>query len=349
MKKVTVVATLYLAAVLSLTGCTGSTGSGSDDVNGPETAQAEKTEQSEQKTEDKALENAAESKEESRSVTFVLKNLVNPFCVTVKEGAEQAARDNNINLTVLTPVQGDNNEELMQLTEQAVASGDCDVLVVFPSDSIGIIPAVQKAYDAEIPVVILNTAIKSEEKIWETFVACKDWEIGRACGEALAERMDYKGNVILIEGVTGAQISIDRIGGAREVIESYPDMKVVASQPADMNRAKAMEVMQNLLQAHPDVNGVWAINDEMALGCVEAIAAAGKSDQIIIGGCNGDTEGRNALKEGKLAFDCDISPFNQGYQAILAAAKIIDGEEVEERIVTDMRILDMNHADEVIQ
>ena len=323
--------------------------SGSESTESQEAASGEQTEQEESEDTGENEEGEGENASESRNVTFVLKNLVNPFCVTVKDGAEQAAADNHINLTVLTPVQGDNNEELMQLTEQAVASGECDALVVFPSDSIGIVPAVQKAWDAQIPTVILNTSIQSEEQIWDTFVACKDWEIGKACGEALAEKMGHKGKVILIEGVTGAQISIDRIGGAKEAIEQYPDMEVVASQPADMNRAKAMEVMQNLLQAHPDVGGVWAINDEMALGCVEAIAAAGKEDQIIVGGCNGDTEGRNALKEGKLAFDCDISPFKQGYEAIAAAARLIDGEEVEDTIVTEMKILDIDNADEYIQ
>lgn len=104
----------------------------------------------------------------ARNVTLVLKNLINPFCVTIKEGAEQAAKDEGINLTVLTPLQGDNNEELMQLTEQAVASGTCDVLIMLPSDSVGIIPAVRKAHEAGIPVVMLNTNIDSAEEndIW---------------------------------------------------------------------------------------------------------------------------------------------------------------------------------------
>ena len=290
----------------------------------------------------------AEPSKGGRNVTLVLKNLINPFCVTVKEGAEQAGKDNDLNLTILTPVQGDNNEELMQLTEQAVASGECDALIVFPSDSIGIVPAVQKAYDANIPIVILNTAINSQDTIWESYVACENWEVGRACGEALAEKMDYKGKVILIEGVTGAQNSIDRIGGAREAIESYPDMEVVASQSGDMNRAKAMEVMQNLLQAHPDVQGVYAINDEMALGCVEAIAAAGRSDQIIVGGCDGNADARTAIRDGKLAFSCDLVPYDQGYQAVAAAAKIVNGEEVEERVVTKMLIIDKENVDETI-
>lgn len=340
MKKRTLLTVLGLSALVLLTACSGgSSGFGSTADSGGSTAEV------------KADGGGQEEKsgEGGRNVTMVLKNLVNPFCVTVKEGAEQAGKDNNLNLTILTPVQGDNNEELMQLTEQAVASGDCDALIVFPSDSIGIVPAVQKAYDAEIPVVILNTAISSEQTIWKSFVACENWEVGRACGEALAKKMDYKGKVILIEGVTGAQNSIDRIGGAREVIESYPDMEVVASQPGDMNRAKAMEVMQNLLQAHPDVQGVYAINDEMALGCVEAIAAAGKSDQIIVGGCDGNKDARTAIREGKLAFSCDLVPYDQGYQAVAAAAKIVNGEELEDRVVTKMLIIDAENVDETVK
>ncbi|RGY98864.1 sugar ABC transporter substrate-binding protein [Clostridium sp. AM58-1XD] len=184
--------------------------------------------------------------------------------------------------------------------------------------------------------------------MWESYVACENWEVGRACGEALAKKMGYKGKVILIEGVTGAQNSIDRIGGAREVIESYPDMEIVASQSGDMNRAKAMEVMQNLLQAHPDVQGVYAINDEMALGCVEAIAAAGRSDQIIVGGCDGNADARTAIRDDKLAFSCDLVPYDQGYQAVAAAAKIVNGEEVEERVVTKMLIIDKDNVDETV-
>ncbi|MEY8339144.1 sugar ABC transporter substrate-binding protein [Lachnospiraceae bacterium 62-35] len=331
MKRNMIIALVCLTMALSLCACSGSKSSSAADTAPAESAEKNTTENS------------------GRNVTFVLKNLINPFCVTVKEGAEQAGKDNNLNLTILTPVQGDNNEELMQLVEQAVASGECDTLVVFPSDSIGIVPAVQKAYDAGIPVVILNTAITSQDVIWESFVACENWEVGKACGEALAKKMDYKGKVILIEGVTGAQNSIDRIGGAREAIESYPDMEVAASQSGDMNRAKAMEVMQNLLQAHPDVQGVFAINDEMALGCVEAIAAAGKSDQIIVGGCDGNADARTAIREGKLAFSCDLVPYDQGYQAIAAAAKIVDKEPLEERIVTKMLILDLDNVDETVK
>lgn len=335
MRKRGILAVLCMATALVVSACSGSSESGGTST--------------EESSGDSGQGTAAEGRSEGRNVTMVLKNLINPFCVTVKEGAEQAAADNDLNLTILTPVQGDNNEELMQLTEQAVASGNCDALIVFPADSIGIVPAVQKAYDADIPIVILNTSINSDEQIWETFVACENWEVGRACGEALAEKMGHKGKVILIEGVVGAQNSIDRIGGAREAIEQYPDMEIVASQPGEMNRAKAMEVMQNLLQAHPDVQGVYAINDEMALGCVEAIAAAGKEGQIVVGGCDGNADARTAIKEGRLTFSCDLDPFDQGYQAVAAAARIVDGEEVEDRIVTNMLIIDESNVEETVE
>jgi ABC-type sugar transport system substrate-binding protein len=281
-----------------------------------------------------------------RNVTLVLKNLINPFCVTLKEGAEQAARDYKVNLTVLTPLQGDNNEELMQLTELAVATGNLDALIMFPSDSVGIIPAVKQTYDAGIPVVMLNTNIRYDEMIYETFVACENWQVGRAIGQALAEKMGYQGNVVLIEGVPGAQNSIDRIGGATEVISEYPNMKILASQPGELNRAKAMEVMQNLLQSHPEVDGVFAMNDEMALGCIEAIEAAGKSGKVIVAGCDGNNDARIAIKEGKLALTCDLVPFDQGYQAVAAAAKILNGESLETTIITKMKVIDLNNIDD---
>ena len=293
---------------------------------------------------DAAWENA--QKASTRNVSFVLKNLINPFCVTVNNGALQAAKDFNLNLTILTPLQGDNNEELMQLAEQAVASGECDVLVMFPSDSVGIIPAIEMTVDAGIPVVMLNTNIRHDEMIYETFVAAENWEVGRSIGEALANKMGYKGKVILIEGVPGAQNSIDRIGGAAEVIKSYPNMEIVASQPGLLNRATAMEVFQNLLQSHSDVQGVFAMNDEMALGCIEAIQAAGRAGQIIVAGCDGNVDARTAIKEGKLTLTCDLVPFDQGYQAVAAAAKILDGERLPAMIVTKMKVIDINNIDD---
>ncbi len=282
----------------------------------------------------------------ARNVSFVLKNLINPFCVTVQEGAQQAARDHNVNLTMLTPLQGDNNEELTQLTEQAIASGECDVLVMFPSDSVGIIPAVQATVDADIPVVMLNTNIRHDEMIYETFVACENYDAGFTIGEALAKKMDYKGNVIIIEGVPGAQNSIDRCGGARAAIEQYSGMKVIDSQPGELNRAKAMEVMQNLLQAHAQVDGIFAMNDEMALGCIEAIEAAGRLGKITVAGCDGNKDARTAVKEGRLTLTCDLVPYDQGYQAVKAAALILDGIDLPPRIVTSTKILDLANIDE---
>ena len=278
-------------------------------------------------------------KGDSRNATLILKNLVNPFCVTVKEAAEEAAIEHNINLTVLTPLQGDSNEELSQLTEQAVVSGDCDVLIMFPSDSTGIIPAVQKVYEAGIPVVSLNTPINSDTVMWETFIAAENYDVGYLTTSRLCEAMEGKGQVFLIEGVVGAQNSIDRIAGATDAIKEHPDIEIVAQQAGEMNRAKAMEVVQNLLQAHPDVDGIYCCNDEMALGAIEAIAAAGKEGQVLVAGCDVNADARVAIREGKLAFSCDIGAYDQGYQSVAAAAKILDGEEVPERIVTKMVVV----------
>ncbi|HHT71047.1 MAG TPA: sugar ABC transporter substrate-binding protein [Firmicutes bacterium] len=284
--------------------------------------------------------------EKGRNVTMILKNLVNPFCVTVKEGAEAAAEELNVNLTVLTPLQTDSNEELSQLTEQAVASGECDVLIMFPSDSTGIVPAVQKVYEAGIPIVSLNTKINSDTVMWETYVAAENYDVGYMTCKRLCEAMEGKGQLMLIEGVTGAQNSIDRIAGAKEAAKEFPDIKIVAQQAADFNRAKGMDVVQNLLQAHPDVKGIMCCNDEMAMGAIEAIEAAGKSGQILVSGVDVNADARVAIREGKLAFSCDVGAYDQGYQAVAAAAKILDGEKVPERIATEIKVVGIDEIED---
>jgi ribose transport system substrate-binding protein len=279
------------------------------------------------------------SGEKNRNVTLILKNLINPFVVTVRDGALQAAKDNNINLKILTPVQADNIEEISQLTELAVVSGENDIIILFPSDSVSIIPAAQKVIDAGIPLVNLNTKIATPTQIAEVFIAVPDYDIGFNTVKRLIEIMGGNGKIALLEGVPGAQISIDRIAGAEQAIKEAPGVELVAKQAANMNRAIAMEVVQNILQAHPEITAIWGINDEMALGAVQAVDAAGKSGQILIAGTNLDPDGRTALMEGKLILDCDIGGFDQGYQAVMAAANIIDGRPVDPVIRCKIAVL----------
>jgi len=274
----------------------------------------------------------------NKEITVILKNLTNPFWISVKEGAEAAGKDFGVNVKVLAPLKADNNEEQSQMVEQAIAN-QTDIVVLTPSDSTGIIPAAKKLNEAGIPIVNLNTKIEGNTVNVETFIAIENFDAGYQTVTRLCEMMGGKGKMFIIEGVTGAQTSIDRVKGAIAALKNFPEIELVARQSGEYNRAKAMDVVQNLLQAYPDVNGIFCCNDEMALGAVEAIASAGKTGQILIAGIDANADAREAIKEGKMALTCDSQPFNQGYQGVACAVKVLQGEKLDDFVKLDIKVL----------
>lgn len=276
-----------------------------------------------------------------KNIVVILKNNTSPFFLTVAEGAEAAGKELGVNVSVQTPVgtqEGAGNEEQTQLVEQAIAS-QADLVVMCPVDSEGIVPAIKKLKEANIPVVNLNTKIGGSEVMWETFVAIENYDVGYGVADELCKAMEGKGKIFIIEGTTGAQTSIDRTAGAKDAIAQYPDIEIVADQSASYNRATAMDVVQNLLQQTPDVNAIFCCNDEMALGSVEAVDAAGKGGQILIGGVDGNTDALQAIQDGTMYVTCNSQPYNQGYGAVEAAVKVLKGEQLEDFYKTDSAII----------
>lgn len=281
---------------------------------------------------------AASGNAAGKNVTMILKNLTNPFFVSVKQGGEAAAKELGINLTVLAPLKADNNEEQTQMVEQSIVN-QMDLVILCPADSNAIVPAVQKLNDAKIPLVDLNTKIGGSTVKWNTFVAIENYDAGFQTVTRLCELMGGKGEIMIIEGVTGAQTSVDRTKGAKDAIAKYPNIKIVAEQSGEYNRAKAMNVVQNLLQASPNVKAIYCCNDEMALGAVEAIDTAGRTGKILVAGCDANADAQKAIKDGKMALSCDSQPYQQGYVSVQTAAKILKGENVSDFVKTEMKVV----------
>lgn len=284
-----------------------------------------------------------------KEIVVILKNLTSPFFISVKEGAEQAGKDYGVKVNVLAPVgqEGAGNEEQSQMAEQAIAQ-QVSCVVMCPVDSQGIVPAVKKIHDAGIPIVNLNTKIGGDEVLWDTFVAIENYDVGYSVADALCKGIGEKGKIMIIEGTAGAQTSIDRVSGANDAIKQYPDIELVASQSANYNRADAMNVAQNLLQSNPDVNAIFACNDEMACGVVEAIDAAGKNG-VLVGGVDANSDALQAIEAGTMYVTCNSQPVKQGYGAVEAAAKILKGEKVDEFYKTESMLVNKDNVDEFIK
>lgn len=322
---------ILLSIVLSVMMLAACNSSQKSDTNKTEIKQGNEAKETEDKNSVADSEDTKEVDLSDKTVVVILKNSTAPFFISAAEGAKAAGEELGINVVVKTPTEtneGAGNEQQTQLAEEAIVS-KADCVVMCPVDSEAIIPVMQELKDAKIPVINLNTRI-SDDTLYETFVGLENFNQGYDTAQALIEGMDGKGKLFIIEGSTGAQTSIDRVKGAEAAISEYPDIEVVAQQSANYSRAEALNVVQNLLQSHPDVNAIFCCNDEMALGSVEAVDAAGKTGEILISGQDANDDACTALSEGKIFVTSYGNPFMQGYTSVQAAVDYLSGQTLDE-------------------
>lgn len=246
-------------------------------------------------------------------IACVVKNSTNPYMVKQLEGLKKAGKDMGFEPVVLAPAKQDSIEEQVRIIEDLLQRG-IDALVVHPSDSNGIVPAVEKAVAKNVPVVTIGTPANSDKPLFRTGVDYT--ETGAVIGEWIAKKLKGKGNVIVLEGPPQAQNARERNAGISESLAKYPGIKILASQPANFQRLMGMQVMENLLQKYNKVDAVIAANDESALGAVMAIKAAGRSeDGILVAGFDGNEDASWAIKKGQMAVSYNTDPISSAYCA----------------------------------
>lgn len=270
------------------------------------------------------------NKTDAKEILVIVKNSTAPFWISVMDGAKAAGAELGYTVTCKTPVdtaEGSGNEQQSNLCEEAIVSG-VSCVVLAPVDSEAIVPATKKINEAGIPIVNLNTKI-SDDTQYKTFCGLENINQGYNTAKAMFELMNGEGKIFIIEGSTGAQTSIDRVKGFEKALAEYPNIEVVAQQSANYSRADALNVVQNLLQAHPDVNAILCCNDEMALGSAEAIDAANLTGTIMVAGQDANDDAVAALKEGKITVTSYGNPYMQGYTAVKAAVDVLEGKKVD--------------------
>ena len=265
-------------------------------------------------------------------VAFVMKTLNHPFFLDMQRGAEEAARTAGIQLVVQAAEREIDVEKQMQIIENLLQTA-IRVLIVTPSGSREIASAIVKANRANIPVIVVDTRVDAraaaDNKLdLETFIGSDNYEGGRVAGEYLAKATGGKARVAILEGIPGHETGDSRLRGFRDALQAHPGMTIVASQPANWERDQGFTVFQNMLQAHPDIDALFAASDLMALGAVEAIAAAGRSGRIRVVGFDALEDARKAIEAGRLEASVAQSPYDMGRLAVESAARLLKGESV---------------------
>jgi simple sugar transport system substrate-binding protein len=214
-----------------------------------------------------------------------------------------------------------------------------DVIAFSPVVESGWDTVLKEAKDAGIPVILTDRAVDSKDtSLYETFIGSDFVEEGRRAGQWLVDKYkDAAGdvNIVELQGTTGSAPANDRKAGFAEVIKSNPNLKVIASQTGDFTRAKGKEVMQAFLKANKKIDVLYAHNDDMALGAIQAIEAAGLKPgvDIVIISIDGVKDGFTAASEGKINFIVECNPL-LGPQLMQAVNDVLAGKEIPKRIVT---------------
>ncbi|MBV8901062.1 MAG: ABC transporter substrate-binding protein [Verrucomicrobia bacterium] len=269
----------------------------------------------------------------------------NPWRLAETESVKQEAAKRGWQL-VYTDAAGSAAKQVADVN--SMIAQQVDVILLAPREEKPLVPAVMAAKKAGIPVILLDRRVDPVAKPgrdYLTFIGSDFVEEGKRAADWLAKATNGKATIIELEGTTGSSPANDRHAGFAEELKKYPDMKVVASQSGDFARDKGRQVAETLLQAHPDATAIYAHNDEMALGAIAALEAAGKKPgkDVTVVSIDGEKDGVQAIVDGKMGCSVECNP-RLGAKAFAAIEAYAKGETIPEWIKSDDHLFDSSNA-----
>lgn len=259
----------------------------------------------------------------------VVKTLSNEYWQLMAQGYQDAAAEKGITIDVVAvPTEQDTEQQLNQV-QTALGQG-YDAILVSPITPLNLIPALIQATEAGTPIINVDekvdpAAAEQAGVVLTSVIASDNRDAGARAAGYMIENLAEGGQVAIIEGKAGNQSGLDRKEGFEEAITAAGPFQVVASQPADWDGQRALDVTANILQANPDLVGIYAANDTMALGAVEAVRAAGKLDQITIIGTDAIPAALQAVQAGDLEGTVAQFPYQEAKIAVGLALLAIEG------------------------
>lgn len=331
MRKKMMAAAAVLTAAAVMGGCTQSVadavGSGSQAVS-------------------QGAEESSQGGENGYRIGIFTKDSTTAFWRYVVEGAQDRAAELGVEVVEYAPASYTDSAGQLSMVEDSISAG-IDAICIAACDSTAIVPALEKASSAGIPVVIFNTSVPDfEDSI--TFVGVDNYDASYRVTEELIKAHDGKGKLVLIEGDPAGYQNIERTRAVTDLLEQYPEVELVTRQPGYANRESSMNAMENVLQAYDEIDMVWAINDVAAMGCVQAIEGSGRTGIDVIG-IDGTPEGATAVKDGRLKYTIDQGPFDQGALSVQAAVDYLNGETVEDNYATGGTIVTAENAEAFLE
>ena len=271
-----------------------------------------------------------------------ISTLNNPFFVTLRNGAQQAAKKEGAKL-IIADAQDD--AATQQDDVQNFVTQQVDAILINPVDSEAVVPAVQAANQANIPVIALDRGASGGKL--ETLIASDNVEGGRMAAKELIQLVG-SGPVAQLEGIPGTSPTRDRGQGFEEVINAQDAVQLVSSQTANFLRTEGLNVTENILQSNPGIKGIFAQNDEMAMGAVRALGGRSGSEVKIVG-FDGIEDALKAIQAGKMNATIAQQPDKIGSLGVENAMKVVDGKSVDKNIPVPVKLVTKENVSQFLQ
>lgn len=273
-------------------------------------------------------------KKELRFV-YVTKTLINEFWQDVAAGVKDEAAKYNIKVDVQAAKDESSMIEQLNLA-QTVLSQKPDALLLSPQSDSNLVPVIKAASEANIPTIIIDDA-RTEGA--STYVGTDQVSIGAKAAQYLNERFPDGGKVAQIEGAAGSPNARMRIQGFTDELKKYAKFQLVASQPGNWDRLTALNATSNILRQHPDLVGVYANNDGMALGVVEAVRTGSALDKVAVIGTDGIREAKKSVTAKEMAATVAEFPFEEGQIGVQMALRLLGCQSIPPWIVSPQAVI----------
>lgn len=291
----------------------------------------------------KASGGGSDAKGGAPIIGFSISTLQNPFFVSMQEGVRAAGKKAGVQVLV-----ADAGDDASQQANDVLnfISQKVDVAILNATDGDAIVSSVEALNDAGIPVITVDRRAEGGEVV--AHIGTDNVVAGEIAAKTLFEAMGGKGRVGVLEGVPGVSSCIDRGKGFKNVLSDYPGIEIVGTQTANFQRSEGLTVAQNMLEANPDLEAFLSMNDEMALGAVEAMRTANRLGEVAIIGIDGGPDAVKAVKNGELVATIAQQSKLMGSLSVEQALLLADGKKIKAEQPIDVIVIDKSNVDKYL-
>ncbi|KAA3613771.1 MAG: sugar ABC transporter substrate-binding protein [Calditrichaeota bacterium] len=278
----------------------------------------------------------------THKMALVMKASSNPFFARMEKGARQAADSFRVQLLIGTITRETDINQQVSIIENMIVQGVAAILIA-PADSKAIVNVLKKAQAAGIRIINIDNRIDAAtaEAVGLTidcYVGVDNATGGKMAGDYLATLMEKKGKAAMLEGIRGVDNAEARKRGFLQAIESTK-IEVVASQSANWAQDQGLDVFANILQANPDITGLFCANDMMALGAIQAIEQAGKTGKIYVASYDNLEAAQEAISQGRLHATIEQHPERMGFEGVAVANALLNGEQIDSEMMIELDLI----------